>query len=177
MTVWKRIKGFPGYSVSSDGEVKSLLGKAPRILKPSVNKVTGYAHVNLRLNKKPHTRLVHILVCEAFHGPKPTPTHEVNHDDGVKRNNSESNLGWVTKGENMLHARRVLKRMSHLGKFGAKNHLSKTYKVVTPEGDVAVVTGLRDFCRKQNIDVREMSRLASKGLINRRHKGWSCAYC
>lgn len=39
-------------------------------------------------------------MCRAFHGPKPTPEHEVAHWDGVRTNFVLSNLRWATKKEN-----------------------------------------------------------------------------
>jgi len=48
-------------------------------------------------NKKGETakRYVDELVCEAFHGPRPSPEHEVRHRDGNITNNRASNLMWV----------------------------------------------------------------------------------
>ena len=51
--------------------------------------------------------LVHRIVCRAWHGPPPTPKHQVNHIDGDKTNNHPENLEWVTQTENMKHAWRT----------------------------------------------------------------------
>lgn len=45
---------------------------------------------------------VHRAVCEAFHGPAPTPLHEVAHNDGDRSNNRAENLRWATRQENSL---------------------------------------------------------------------------
>jgi hypothetical protein len=42
----------------------------------------------------------HILVCEAWHGVRPTPEHQVRHRDGTKTNNRPDNLCWGTAKEN-----------------------------------------------------------------------------
>lgn len=43
--------------------------------------------------------MVHILVCTAWHGPRPSPTHTVHHKDGDKQNNNKNNLCWATPSE------------------------------------------------------------------------------
>lgn len=45
---------------------------------------------------------VHIIVATAFHGPKPTEEHVVDHIDTNRRNNRPDNLRWVTRLENAL---------------------------------------------------------------------------
>ena len=55
----------------------------------------GYRTV--RINGK--DRYVHILVCEAFHGPKPSgKTITVDHKDRNRSNNRADNLRWATPG-------------------------------------------------------------------------------
>ena len=46
------------------------------------------------------SKLAHVLVAEAFLGPRPTSEHEVAHNDGVRTNNSVANLRWATPREN-----------------------------------------------------------------------------
>lgn len=47
------------------------------------------------------TETIHTLVCLAFHGPKPTPKHQVAHKDCNKMNNGYLNLRWATPKENI----------------------------------------------------------------------------
>ena len=42
---------------------------------------------------------VHILVCEAFHGPRPSPKHEVRHKNGISSDNRAENLEWGTRSD------------------------------------------------------------------------------
>lgn len=111
--IWLPINGFPGYEISSHGRVKSLSrfvrtrgnGLRPvreRILKPALigpvpTRERKYFSVSLGHRKQ---RQVHVLVCTAFHGPRPSPAHEAAHGDGNPQNNFYKNLRWATPKEN-----------------------------------------------------------------------------
>lgn len=45
---------------------------------------------------------VHQIVATAFHGPKPSDAHVVDHIDTNRRNNRPENLRWITRLENIL---------------------------------------------------------------------------
>lgn len=101
---WKQIPSFPDYEVSEHGEIRRV---APdrnnhkiRILK-SWTANHGYPMVTLIKNRRKYGVLVHRAVCEAFHGPAPSPEHQVAHGDGVRTNPKAANLRWVTRSENM----------------------------------------------------------------------------
>lgn len=49
---------------------------------------------------------VHSLVCTAFHGPRPSPAHQVAHNNGNPADNAAGNLRWATAKEN--HGDRVV---------------------------------------------------------------------
>jgi hypothetical protein len=49
---------------------------------------------------KAERRMVHQVICHAFHGPQPTPAHEVRHIDGDSANNLPDNLCWGTRKQN-----------------------------------------------------------------------------
>lgn len=55
----------------------------------------------IRVNKLGRRFKVHRLVCEAFHGPQPSPEHIVLHLDEDPSNNRSDNLRWGTREENM----------------------------------------------------------------------------
>ena len=97
------ILDFPDYSVSASGKVFS--SKTDKILKPSLDN-WGYPVVSLSNGEKKRTAKVHLLVAEAFIGPKPQGL-QVNHKDGDKTNNHVDNLEYVTPSENSLHAVRL----------------------------------------------------------------------
>ncbi|QMP18239.1 hypothetical protein RpY1_027 [Ralstonia phage RpY1] len=88
------------YEVSDEGEVFSL-----RLQRRLVAKQTkrGYFQVHLRDSVgKEFSRSVHVLVAEAFIGPRADGV-QVNHIDHNKANNRLSNLEYVTGVEN-VHA-------------------------------------------------------------------------
>lgn len=53
------------------------------------------------LTYKGRTHRVHVLICEAFHGPKPFPEAVAMHLDEDGSNNRASNLGWGTQKQNL----------------------------------------------------------------------------
>lgn len=95
--VWKPIKGFDGYYISSFGRVYSEKQKK-RFLKPHKTG-GGYMMVGLYTNNKAYPKLVHRLVAETFI-PNPKNYPQVNHKDENKTNNSADNLEWCTSKYN-----------------------------------------------------------------------------
>lgn len=112
--VWKPIPGYEGlYEASSLGRVRSCDRETEqtgnggstfvrlykgRVLRPSTH--GRYHQVTLAAGGKVRTYNLHALICEAFHGPRPTPAHEAAHWDGNVENNASCNLRWATKLEN-----------------------------------------------------------------------------
>lgn len=106
---WRDIEGYEGYYQVSDlGNVRSLY-KEPKVLKTVTRKEQGYVTVCLFLKGKNYCKYVHRLVAGAFLDIclKDSET-EVNHKDGDKTNNNVVNLEWLTRVENVQHARDVL---------------------------------------------------------------------
>lgn len=95
---WLPVVGYEGfYEVSDAGQVRSLprKGSGGRIMTRSLNS-NGYPNVTLRKDGAHVTRAVHLLVIEAFVGPRPGPGYQCCHNDGSRTNNSLSNLRWDT---------------------------------------------------------------------------------
>lgn len=94
--MWKKIKCYENYSVSSDGDIRN--DKTGRILKKyKSNK--GYELVNLYENGKGKMFLVHRLVAEAFI----TNTENkpcIDHINTIRDDNRVENLRWCTHKEN-----------------------------------------------------------------------------
>lgn len=104
MEIWKVINGFPNYSVSNEGHIKN--NKTGKILSPCTD-TNGYLLVGLYREGKRSTKRIHKLVAEAFI-QNPLNLHDVNHKDGNKSNNHETNLEYCTRSYNMLHSSRTL---------------------------------------------------------------------
>ena len=114
--VWRVSPSYFGYEVSSSGRIRSVdrvIDYLSRTGNPARRRFRGQI-LNPRIDQKGYCRVkigtrqgvrrfaaVHQIVCEAFHGPCPTPTHEVAHGDGDKQNNEAANLRWATHSENM----------------------------------------------------------------------------
>lgn len=114
--VWRDIGGYEGYyQVSNMGRIMSVprIDRLGRSIGGKILSLGGgrerYANVWLCIDGTNTCFQVHKLVMEAFVGPYP-PDMEVNHKNGIKRDNRLANLGYVTKSENSLHAHRVLMR-------------------------------------------------------------------
>lgn len=99
--LYRPINEFPKYLACSDGYV--INAETGHVMAGTVKK-TGYVEtILIDENGKPHYRLLHRIIAEAFvenEGNKP----EVNHVDGNKENNCAENLEWVTRAENLQHA-------------------------------------------------------------------------
>lgn len=94
-----RVRSLPKKGRAKAGGVRHFIG---RLLRPSVGK-RGYPSVYLRNAPKYRNIPVHRLVALAFI-PNPDNLPEVNHIDLNKINNVASNLEWVSRVQNYIHA-------------------------------------------------------------------------
>ena len=114
LEIFREIEGYEHYLVSSWGKVYSvekarqrylsggrIFEAATRKLRELATEETpkGYLRVYLYKDGKRKHHKVHRLVAHAFI-PNPEHKSQVNHIDGNKKNNSVTNLEWVTDEEN-----------------------------------------------------------------------------
>jgi hypothetical protein len=112
---WRSVAGFESfYEVSNHGRVRSLPRRVERVgtrngvlLTGRVRKLAtnhmGYRTTNLRGGGRFQHFLIQRLVAVTFL-PNPDNKEFVNHKDGDKANNVVTNLEWVTRAENNVHA-------------------------------------------------------------------------
>jgi hypothetical protein len=98
---WRPVLGFEGlYEVSSLGRVRGLKYNKTRdgILRASTDSA-GRKNVRLNRDGKRLPRRVHVLVAEAFIGPRPDGM-VARHLDDDPANNNVSNIAWGTYSDN-----------------------------------------------------------------------------
>jgi hypothetical protein len=127
---WRPVVGYEGrYEVSDVGALRSLsrLVRVRHGTRMVVGRElvaglmnAGYLVCALQADNVSAMRLVHRVVAAAFIGPCP-PGHEVNHKNGVKTDNRAVNLEYVTRVENLRHA----KRHGLLNNDGERNPMAK----------------------------------------------------
>lgn len=115
---WLPVVDWEGlYEVSSLGRVRGLErmvgapGAVKRLLPARVLKQSGpfesspYRHVTLVSNDRERRAKVHVLVAEAFLGPRPDG-YDVCHGPAGKLDNSAANLSYGTRSKNLGEDRR-----------------------------------------------------------------------
>lgn len=120
---WRPVVGFEGfYEVSNLGRVKRIkacnASPTERILKLDDDR-SGYLTAALYRDGVKTRVKAHILIARAFVGGY-RPGLQVNHLNGVKRDNRSENLEWVTGSENQRHAVRIGLSPQGLTHFRAK---------------------------------------------------------
>ena len=136
--IYKPIPSFPGYEASNLGHIK-----VNGISVGTGKTHDGYQRISLKKNSKWYSRTVHVLVAEAFLGPRPEGL-DVCHNDGRKTNNRISNLRYDTRKNNVADV------YSHgRGPLGKRNGLSKLTE--------AAVLEIRRL-RKLGVPVRKLAK-------------------
>lgn len=96
---WRAVREFSDYAVRDDGSIvrvvpdrrnHALTGK-PLIATPNHS---GYPELSLCRDGRAFKVRVNRVVCEAFHGPAPSPKHHAAHLNGDRQDNRAANLAW-----------------------------------------------------------------------------------
>lgn len=104
MELWRVHPVYTDYEISDAGRVRRCTAKGgTRVGRMKSQRPNDGGYLTVMLGKK--CVRVHVLVLEAFVGPRPAK-HDACHYDGTRTNNALSNLRWATRSENMSDARR-----------------------------------------------------------------------
>lgn len=99
--IWKQVVGWPRYEISNLGNVRRVVTPYPSSRNGAYRLVSLWNGHGKRVG-----RGVHVLVAEAFIGPRPAGMIP-DHVDGNPSNNREDNLEYVTPSENAKRAVRM----------------------------------------------------------------------
>jgi hypothetical protein len=167
----KKISGYEDYyEIDINGNVYSVerfvkkwdgLRKIERCFKKQSLCNSGYLRVNLSKNGSNKKHLVHRLVAIEFI-ENPFNKSYVNHKDGNKLNNNASNLEWVTKSENTIHAINVLNK-----KIGFKSIKGEAWYKTKNKPNPAKKSVL--MLDKENNFIKEFDSLTEAGLFLNKH--------
>lgn len=128
MLEWRTVPNYEQqYEASRDGLIKRIGSALPLVQVP--RKKDGRLIVNLCKDGVMKQRLVHQVITETFHGPRPDG-HDACHWDGDNQHNSADNLYWGTKGQNFADSLR----------HGTNKEIRKTQ---CPRGHLLKVPNLR----------------------------------
>ena len=100
---------------------------------------------------------VHRLVAQAFLGPPPDDSYEVDHKDRNRKNNDISNLQWVTHKEN-------IERIPYEVGSSARKNSNNGRAVLNEES----VSEIRYFYKNNGMSIAELSKMYGVG--------WSTIY-
>lgn len=122
--IWKPIPGWPMYEASSLGNIRNVFTK--HVLRARTHS-SGYRMVDLHsgaryglsVAPKQTPKLVHGLVCSAFHGRRPAG-HVVAHNNGIPSDNRAENVRWDTQSGNNAD-----KKLHGTNNHGAANGSAK----------------------------------------------------
>jgi hypothetical protein len=136
-----RLHSNRDYEISSDGLVRRVTpkrgAKVGRVLRAATTP-SGYSIVNVSGKMK----FVHVLVLEAFVGPRPDGA-EARHNNDVKSDNRVANLCWGTHSENYVDRVR-----NGGGNHGSRHGLAKLTE--------AAVVAIRSAYASGNVTHKEL---------------------
>ena len=154
MKKWKILKENENYSINEKGEIKNNITK--KILRPSINKDSGYYQIDLWKDNKSRKYTLHRLVASNFI-PNLENKPTVDHIDGNRLNNDISNLRWATYSE----------QNSRFNTFGVR---SEKIKVININGEELIFNRIKDVAKYFNCNISNISQMLKKGTFGKRGK-------
>lgn len=151
---WKILKENKNYSINEKGEIKNNITK--KILRPSINKDSGYYQIDLWKDNKSRKYTLHRLVASNFI-PNLENKPTVDHIDGNRLNNDISNLRWATYSE----------QNSRFNTFGVR---SEKIKVININGEELIFNRIKDVAKYFNCNISNISQMLKKGTFGKRGK-------
>lgn len=152
--VWRPIKGYLGYWISSFGRVRRRSKKYKRyyLLKPEYNTVSGRVYVALTDdNGKIHNLNIARLVGFAFVEGHSSERNTINHKDGNVHNNRADNLEWLSQSENNKHAYDKLNR-THVTPKSKRYFFKKI--IYKDKYEFKTIAALARFLNKSETQIR-----------------------
>ena len=152
------IKNHPQYEISKEGIVRKIANGA---IKSQYLNDKGYYMISIRYGLKSKPYRVSRLVAETFipnHKNKP----EVNHINGIKTDNSWTNLEWVTHKENIEHAI----KMGLINNKGSNNGMAILTEKDIPEIRRLLNTGLSQY------KIAKMFKVSRSAILNIKVNGY-----
>lgn len=128
---WKDIPGYPYYQASNLGRLRTLDKVVKcrngtrtikgRVLKPTLIKKTGYHQITINRRGRSAHRLIALAWCEGF-----SEGLWIDHINGIRSDNRQENLEWVTASENCRRPYALGRRDGTCkGKFSGQHPTSK----------------------------------------------------
>lgn len=135
--VWLNVKDkdVENYEVSSHGRVRNAT--TGRVLKARMDE-HGYMRVNLSTKGVKYTRLVHILVADAFLGPCPS-RYVIGFIDGDRTHIWADNLEYISRSESAKRLAHRYKKPTHLYRRVRCVETGEEFESI---GECSMITGI-----------------------------------
>ena len=155
LEIWRDVVGFePYYEVSNHGRVRSkeriYRNDSGRLITKHSKELKHFGDTYLRVglkypgDDKVYKMLVHRLVAEAFI-PNPYNKPTVNHKNGCKQDNFDTNLEWATYEEQHAHAVKLgLRNMDSINKSVSRANSKPVVVTNTSTGRMFVFDSIGD---------------------------------
>ena len=162
---------LPDYDIAENGEVRRVTpaktrGAVPYIVLGGDNG-SGYRRVKLTPpNGSKRRFFVSHLVCEAFHGPRPSNRMHCAHWDGDASNDHYENLRWATAKENVGDDRLRHGRTPR-GQKNGRCKVTKEQVIEMREKYTGKYGQIEEIAREYGL-----SSSATRSILSRGHWSW-----